>query len=132
MTHHETLLAILPGASETERLVIAMKDFSGAGRASPLQIHGNDAPTRSIQPRCCQNCPGSADRPIVMRQESFSVAVGWFAQSCVELTIAQWSLMRTTIAPAALQPRQAVPRSWNDDEDEVAVLPFDPKRAVSA
>lgn len=61
----ETVLSVIPGKHEHERLVVAMQ-------RDPQQ-------------------------PLVLRHESFNDAVGWFTQSCVELSPEQVAGLRSAL-----------------------------------
>lgn len=135
MTVSEQILSVIPGATEHQRLVIVHRSMDSRGS---VQLHwpaalaetdepsGNDEaswaeetfdrngmPTPDSQslPQLpfCKQLHSIRERPIVLRQESFSSAVGWFTQSEMDLTTDQWSAMRTTLIPVesnrSLAPR---------------------------
>ncbi|MEM9367705.1 MAG: hypothetical protein AAGD07_17070 [Planctomycetota bacterium] len=102
MCAEETILAILPGTSESERVVVVQyhNEQPASGRVKVLSF---DEEPQGIEPKedcdACEHC-GDASHPIVLRQESFSPAVGWFTQSCVQLSTHQWAAMRYVAVPA--------------------------------
>lgn len=71
---------------------------------------------------------GDHDRPIVLRQESFSEGVGWFVQSQIEMTRFEMSQLRTMLGG---RKHQACERTTNKilSESEPVILRF---RGVSA
>ena len=40
---------------------------------------------------------GASERPILLRQESYSPDVGWFTQSCIEMTRQEMVLLRNAM-----------------------------------
>lgn len=125
MPASENILTVLPGATEHQRLVISIR-ASAVGGCERLKVCRPDAQEPEAQKLDVQEFeeqtfnngalmssahPGpaahldstspDAERSIVLRQESFSQAVGWFTQSCVELTAEQWEAMRSALAVTA-------------------------------
>ncbi|MEM6981004.1 MAG: hypothetical protein AAF539_15190 [Planctomycetota bacterium] len=149
----ESILSVIPGSHENERMVVAVRLDDEDKSSGSIRIH-----TPSQPATCCdeceqseanvddpiavaqagrRNCCGSLEKPIVIRQESFSSAVGWFAQSCIEMTEEQWVAMRSAWAvsmPAAKSRSHfgstAAPVAGSNDRhesisaDEPAVLPI--------
>lgn len=132
----ETILAVIPGATEHERMVVATRFIEIAER---LKLHSDVDETESdvsddSRP-FCEQLTSVQSQPIVLRQETFSEAVGWFTQSCVEMSREQWEMMRRTMVPQtmpAIQRKRVVRRSYAVQADAPSVLPFKPSRAVSA
>ncbi|MCC9640643.1 hypothetical protein LOC71_00030 [Rhodopirellula sp. JC740] len=130
----ETILAVIPGANEHERLVVATRFIEVVER---LKLHSEieTASERDNDDRpFCEQLSSVQSQPIVLRQETFSEAVGWFAQSCVEMSRDQWEMMRRTLVPEttpAIRRKRSVRRPAMD-ADTPSVLPFQPTRAVSA
>ena len=116
MTHNEKILSIVAGATELQRLVIVHRSLEtrGALRVGPVRLHHPEEtcestrdtrcsdPVRHVSRPFCEQLQAIRERPIVLRQESFSPAVGWFTQSEMELTLDQWNVMRTTLVPASV------------------------------
>ncbi|PHQ34341.1 hypothetical protein [Rhodopirellula bahusiensis] len=132
----ETILAVIPGATEHERMVVATRFIEIAER---LKLHSADAVAeqeRADDSRpFCEQLTSVQSQPIVLRQETFSEAVGWFTQSCVEMSREQWEMMRRTMVPTttpAIQRKRVVRRPNMMHADTPSVLPFKPSRAVSA
>lgn len=76
---------------------------------------------------------GDTDRPIVLRQESYSDAVGWFPQSSIELSREQLAGLRGALGmPSARPPRPARLDLKHVEETTPAILSFQAARAVSA
>lgn len=73
-------------------------------------------------------------RPVVLRHESFSEAVGWFVQTEIELSGEQVAGLRavlgTTSTPKLPRP-QVIRHAFSDDSDP-CVLSFEAARAVPA
>ncbi|SMP74287.1 hypothetical protein SAMN06265222_11797 [Neorhodopirellula lusitana] len=98
----------------------------------------------------CERLTAVQQRPIALRQESFSPAVGWFTQSELEMSEAQWQAMRCTVIPtsaltpssahipsSAQLPAQRTPRQQqvdqvSRDDSSAMVIPFSPDQAASA
>ncbi|EGF25219.1 hypothetical protein [Rhodopirellula baltica] len=132
----ETILAVIPGATEHERMVVATRFIEIAER---LKLHSDVVeaePERADDSRpFCEQLTSVQSQPIVLRQETFSEAVGWFTQSCVEMSREQWDMMRRTMVPEtmpAIQRKRSVRRLGVMDADSPSVIPFKPSRAVSA
>lgn len=116
MTHNENILSIVSGATEQQRLVIVHRSLEprDAFRVGPVRLYRADESQetardtgltdslRQTSRPFCEQIQAIRDRPIVLRQESFSPAVGWFSQSEMELTLDQWNAMRTTLVPAGV------------------------------
>lgn len=116
MTYNENILSIVAGATEQQRLVIVHRSLEprDAFRVGPLRLYRADEPQEATRDAglgesmqqtsrpFCEQIQAVRDRPIVLRQESFSPAVGWFSQSEMELTVDQWNVMRTTLLPASV------------------------------
>lgn len=107
MSACETILAVLPGATEHQRLVISIPT-SSTRFGQRLKVCRPDAEQNAADdsadsisavssPQAEEPCV-STETSIFLRQESFSDAVGWFTQSCVELTAEQWEAMRSALA----------------------------------
>ena len=153
MTVNETLLSIIPGANDHQRLVIVSRQIASR---SMIRLHQSESQSDAdgvaemlavdrrilapVSAPFCEQMQAVRERPIVLRQESFSPAVGWFTQSELELTTHQWAAMRSTIVPASQTPTKADNRkpakrhltgstSWDCD---VVAFPFDPDQAVPA
>ncbi len=87
--------------------------------------------TLNVRPFCEEiQIQAILERPIVLRQESFSPAVGWFVQSEMELTMDQWSALRMTIVPAKSTTRRS--RTFQSLHDDLAILPMHGDQAVPA
>ena len=121
MTTNENILSIIDGATDHQRLVI---------------VHRNPAPNLAIgltlnaRPFCEEiHIQAIRERPIVLRQETFSPAVGWFVQSEMELTMDQWSALRTTIVPATTARRS---RAFRSQHEELVIVPMPADHAVPA
>ena len=132
----ETILAVIPGATEHERMVVATRFIEIAERLK-LQSDVVEAETeRADDSRpFCEQLTSVQSQPIVLRQETFSEAVGWFTQSCVEMSREQWEMMRRTFVPAtmpSIQRKRVVRRADVTHADTPSVLPFKSSRAVSA
>ncbi len=129
MTHNENILSIVAGLTEQQRVVIVHRSLEprDAFRVFPVRMHcGEDVVenpddvchldcVRQISRPFCEQIQAIRDRPIVLRQESFSPAVGWFTQSEMELTLHQWNAMRTTLVPNSVSndTRAPTPRPKN-------------------
>ncbi|WP_236620958.1 hypothetical protein [Rhodopirellula sallentina] len=106
MTPNENVLSVVPGASEHQRLLIvhrSMDSRDAVGLFAPEQPDDTSAQA-SLQLGSrpfCEQVQAIRDRPIVLRQETFSPAVGWFTQSEMELTMQQWAAMKTTMLPGS-------------------------------
>ncbi|WDQ15369.1 hypothetical protein [Rhodopirellula sp. P2] len=132
----ETILAVIPGATEHERLVVATRFIEIAER---LKLHSEEItepsePADDSRP-FCEQLTSVQSQPLVLRQESFSEAVGWFTQSCVEMSRDQWEMMRRTLVPEtmpAVRRKRTVRKLNVMDADTPSVIPFKPSRAVSA
>lgn len=129
MTVSENILSVIPGASDSQRLVIlhrsmeareAMKLFqpqslqqcqpSGAVE-NTAESDEDEAVSIPLTSRpFCEQVQSIRERPIVLRQESFSPAVGWFTQSEMELTNSQWAAMKMTMLPSSAGS-PAIPKS---------------------
>ncbi|TWT74740.1 hypothetical protein [Allorhodopirellula solitaria] len=123
MTHNENILSIVAGVTEQQRLVIVHRSLEqrDAMRVGPVRLHhpdgllasSPDEPSAEAAPPAsrpfCEQIQAIRDRPIVLRQESFSPAVGWFTQSEMELTLDQWAAMRTTLVPHTASSGASVP-----------------------
>lgn len=110
MTPNENILSVIPGASEHQRLVIVHRSMDSRDSVQlfrPEQM--GESPAEVLVPLAtrpfCEQVQAIRDQPIVLRQESFSPAVGWFTQSEMELTMEQWAAMRTTMLPAESSPQ---------------------------
>ncbi|EMB14680.1 hypothetical protein [Rhodopirellula europaea] len=132
----ETILAVIPGATEHERMVVATRFIEIAER---LKLHSEVVeaePERADDSRpFCEQLTSVQSQPIVLRQETFSEAVGWFTQSCVEMSREQWDMMRRTMVPEtmpAIRRKRTVRKLNVMDADTPSVIPFKPSRAVSA
>ncbi|WP_037253874.1 hypothetical protein [Rhodopirellula europaea] len=132
----ETILAVIPGATEHERMVVATRFIEIAER---LKLHSDVVeaePERADDSRpFCEQLTSVQSQPIVLRQETFSEAVGWFTQSCVEMSREQWDMMRRTMVPEtmpAIRRKRTVRKLNVMDADTPSVIPFKPSRAVSA
>ena len=132
----ETILAVIPGATEHERMVVATRFIEIAER---LKLHSDVVeaePERADDSRpFCEQLTSVQSQPIVLRQETFSEAVGWFTQSCVEMGREQWDMMRRTMVPEtmpAIRRKRTVRKLNVMDADTPSVIPFKPSRAVSA
>jgi hypothetical protein len=132
----ETILAVIPGATEHERLVVATRFIEIAER---LKLHSEEIaePSEATDDNrpFCEQLTSVQSQPIVLRQETFSEAVGWFTQSCVEMSRDQWEMMRRTLVPQtmpAIQRKRTVRKLNVMDADAPSVIPFKPSRAVSA
>ncbi|MAP09209.1 MAG: hypothetical protein CMM00_10520 [Rhodopirellula sp.] len=132
----ETILAVIPGATEHERMVVATRFIEIAKR---LKLHSDVVeaePERADDSRpFCEQLTSVQSQPIVLRQETFSEAVGWFTQSCVEMSREQWDMMRRTMVPEtmpAIRRKRTVRKLNVMDADTPSVIPFKPSRAVSA
>lgn len=126
MTHNENILSIIAGPTERQRVVIVHRSLEprDAFRVFPAGVHEGKDPLESTPDVCnpeslgrvsrpfCEQIQAIRDRPIVLRQQSFSPAVGWFTQSEMELTLHQWNAMRTTLVPnnASVEKRSPAPR----------------------
>lgn len=125
MTHNENILSIVAGATEQQRLVIVHRSLEprDAFRVGPVRLYRADdsqetgrdtrldeSPRPTSRP-FCEQIQAVRDRPIVLRQESFSPAVGWFSQSEMELTLDQWNVMRTTLVPTGVSTSNRAPIS---------------------
>ena len=75
------------------------------------------------------------DRPIVLRQESYSEAVGWFPQSSIELSREQLAGLRGALGMPTAQPQRSM-RVNRETVEQMhsapAILSFQTARAVSA
>ncbi len=160
MKHTENILSIVNGATEQQRLVIVHRSLEPRDefRVGPIRLYHTEemrdansaAPSAPTSRPFCEQIQAIRDRPIVLRQESFSPAVGWFAQSEMELTHDQWNGMRATLVPSGLsgRGRESVvsrretkrlqsstsarrPRSVSRDGDVIA-LPLHADQAVPA
>jgi hypothetical protein len=63
---------------------------------------------------------GERELPIVLRQQSFSAAVGWFTQSQIEMTRAQMVMLRSSLGAAGCgqactQPPVTAKRAMEED-----------------
>lgn len=132
----ETILAVIPGATEHERMVVATRFIEITER---LKLHSDVVeaePERADDSRpFCEQLTSVQSQPIVLRQETFSEAVGWFTQSCVEMSREQWDMMRRTMVPEtmpAIRRKRTVRKLNVMDADTPSVIPFKPSRAVSA
>lgn len=123
MSHNENILSIVAGATEQQRLVIVHRSLEprDAFRVGPVRLYHADEPhetaresgfaesLRQASRPFCEQIQAVRDRPIVLRQESFSPAVGWFSQSEMELTMDQWNVMRTTLVPTSVSTSNRTP-----------------------
>ncbi|EMI23966.1 hypothetical protein RESH_05502 [Rhodopirellula europaea SH398] len=107
--------------------------------AERLKLHSDVVeaePERADDSRpFCEQLTSVQSQPIVLRQETFSEAVGWFTQSCVEMSREQWDMMRRTMVPEtmpAIRRKRTVRKLNVMDADTPSVIPFKPSRAVSA
>ncbi|MFG0290602.1 MAG: hypothetical protein ACF8CQ_20675 [Rhodopirellula sp. JB044] len=106
MTPNENVLSVVPGASEHQRLLIvhrSMDSRDAVGLFDPEQPDDTSAQALlqlGSRP-FCEQVQSIRDRPIVLRQETFTPAVGWFTQSEMELTMQQWAAMKTTMLPGS-------------------------------
>lgn len=110
MTTNETILSVIPGTEETQRLVVVLRSIQTKAKppATCLGVYSPElapAPETTGQPASssqtfCEELIAVRDRPLVLRQQSFSPAVGWFTQSELEMTQEQWAMMRCTVVPA--------------------------------
>ncbi|XZE54036.1 hypothetical protein SH139x_005821 [Planctomycetaceae bacterium SH139] len=90
-THYECVIAVIPDASGTQRVVFASRS-------------------------------GHESLPIVLRQETYSRDVGWFAQSQIELTREQMVLLRSGMGGALSSPCQQTMLSAA--QETPATIPF--------
>lgn len=131
MTAHETILSVIPGATEHQRLVVVVRSMHQRNEAS-TSLALFDPESGQARPKTtvsvtetktfCEEVIAVRDRPIVLRQESFSPAVGWFTQSELEMTEAQWAMMRCTVVPQQPKPAPMVAR--RNFDQAAAIVPF--------
>lgn len=107
MTTNETILSVIPGNTEHERLIVVLRSMQSTKvssapslglfdpRADSISEFNPSQPSRTF----CEELISVRERPVVLRQQSFSPAVGWFTQSEMEMTQDQWAMMRCTVVP---------------------------------
>lgn len=125
----ESTLAIIPGANDHQRLVVILRSLEQP-ELETLEV-GNEVSNAHDTDRAatlfCQQVQMVTERPIVLRQESFSAAVGWFTQSSLEMTLPQWQAMRCTMLPRSVvstRPRPSNPGNAQADDDAPQIVPF--------
>ncbi|MCM2375014.1 hypothetical protein [Aporhodopirellula aestuarii] len=138
MTPNENILSVIPGASEHQRLVVVHRSMDSRDSVQLFRPEQScESAAEATMPLTsrpfCEQVQAIRDRPIVLRQESFSPAVGWFTQSEMELTLDQWTAMRMTMLPSgdrhvSAQRCQTRPPSRRDRVAKSAV----PQRVLSA
>lgn len=107
MTTNETILSVIPGNTEHERLIVVLRSMQSAsipsgpslGLFDPQAERTVALPSHQTPRTFCEELISVRQRPVVLRQQSFSPAVGWFTQSELEMTQDQWSMMRCTVMP---------------------------------
>ncbi|MEM6777271.1 MAG: hypothetical protein AAF670_06415 [Planctomycetota bacterium] len=152
---HETILSVIPGNGGHQRLVVSMRVFAAATAETEASNQRADEGILSMgaeagvaSSSCCEGCAGhendvsehrcsgSMDKPIILRQETFSSAVGWFTQSCVEMTLDQWAAMKSALAvtipetsPPVNQRKRRLSTTTTDGSP--VILSFDEHAAIA-
>ncbi|TWT93503.1 hypothetical protein [Neorhodopirellula pilleata] len=122
MTTNETILSVIPGNTEHERLIVVLRSMPSATMPTNRSLglfdpHTEQTPEASSSPSLpsartfCEELISVRERPVVLRQQSFSPAVGWFTQSELEMTQDQWSMMRCTVMPQQRMPQHRAMQS---------------------